>query len=157
MDIQSSIRVNLSLMTNYQREIPSRNRKVLELWTLRYRSYIQRRWNSFSRGGGDWAPLKYREGSILRDTNTMFTAMTPAVNAPPGSINDFLSDNSGVIIGFGGTAAHPGGPSIMQIALWHQEGAGNLPKREIIVEPDSALKTQMLEDLKRNHPNADTV
>lgn len=155
MDVQSEVTVNLSLMTNYQREISSRNRKVFELWTMRYRSYIQRRWNSFSRGGGDWPALKYREGSILRDTNTMFTAMTPAVNAPSGSINEFLPN--GVIVGFGGPAMHPAGVSIEQVVLWHQTGAGNNPVREIIVEPDQNLRAQMLADMKRAHPNADTL
>lgn len=155
MDISAKVTVNLSLMTNYQREIPSRNRKVFQLWAMRYRSFIQRRWNTFSRGGGDWPALKYRDGSILRDTNTLFTAMTPAVVAPSGSINEFFEN--GVVVGFGGPSMHPAGVSIEQVVMWHQSGAGNNPVREVIVEPDNQTRNQMLDDMKRAHPNANTV
>lgn len=157
MNAGVEVRVNLTTMLMYRREIPQRNRAVYSKWVVRYRSFIQRRWNRFSRGGGDWPSLKYRSGSILRDTNTMFAAMTPTLNAPSGSVNEFLSDNSGVVVGFGSSAAHPGGPTIMEIAIWHQTGAGNLPVREIIVAPDEETMNAMRNDMKAAHPNADTV
>jgi hypothetical protein len=149
MDLTSEVKVNLSLMTKYQREIPSKRGVVLKKWAIRYRAFIQRRWNQYSRGAGDWPPLKYRKGSILRDTNTMFSAMLPVLSPPAGSINNLSSDMMTIDVGFGGSATHPAGVPIAQLALWHQTGAGNLPVREIIVPPDESLLAQMKLDMKK--------
>ena len=197
MRVVGSVTINLSRMDNYQRQIDEVRTKVFTKWIIRYRTFIQRRWNQYSRGGGDWPPLKpatvlarrpaaprkikdvrivharkattstaignsrlkitykkrakkkLRTASILRDTNSMFTAMAPALQAPAGSVNEFLTDGSGIEIGFGGSDSHPGGPTFAQIAYWHQTGAGNLPVREIIVHPDSATLSSMLKDMER--------
>lgn len=149
MQPTGEVTVDLSLMDNYEREIPAINRAVFAKWAVRYRSFTQRRWNRFARGGGDWAPLKYRKGSILRDTSTMFAAMAPTITPPAGSVNQFHPD--GVVVGFGGGASHPGGPSILQIAIWHQTGAGNNPVREIIVLPDEQTLVGMRADMAKAH------
>ncbi len=48
--------------------------------------------------------------------------------------------DGGVLVGIGGSAAHPSGlATITQIAAWHQDGSGNNPKREIIVEPPPSV------------------
>lgn len=144
---EPKVTVNLSGIKQYARQVPDKTRRIFELWTIRYRTWIQRRFNEFSRGSGDWPPLKYREGSILRQTNTLYTALTPSLVAPPGSVNIF--EPNSVEIGFGGSESHPGGPTIAQIALWHQTGAGKLPVREIIVVPPQSLINQMAQDADR--------
>jgi hypothetical protein len=68
--------------------------------------------------------------------------------APPGSVNELI--DGGVRVGFGGSASHPEGfATIAQIASYHQVGGGRLPKREIIVQPTSALLEAFVSDLER--------
>lgn len=147
MEVTTTVKINLSGVERYARELGNKTEKVYKQWAIRYRSFIQRRFDKFSRGAGDWAPLKFRKGTILRDTNTLFTAMSPTFVAPPGSINKLLDD--GVEVGFAGTASHKGGPTIAQIAYWHHTGAGNNPVRKIIVEPDAATLSSMVGDMRR--------
>lgn len=74
---------------------------VATKWGARYRSFVQERFDIFSKGGGDWPPLKAstvarrRKGrkkskkpraTILRDTNTLFTALQPQFRGAPGAI-----------------------------------------------------------------------
>lgn len=149
MQVVATIRLSLDALKRYRRGLDQRNEKVFFQWAVRYRSFVQRRFNEYSRGSGDWPPLKSRDGSILRDTGTLFNTMAPQISAPPGSINRLIRD--GIEVGYGGSASHPGGPTIAQIAYWHQTGAGNNPKREIIVEPDAATVRGMLSDMRRAH------
>lgn len=147
------VRVNLNIddFKRFQREIRTgtgRFEMGLRMAVIRYRTFIQRRYNRFSRGGGDWAPLKSREGSILRDTNTLFTALSPTFEPIAGSLNKPIP--FGFEVGYGGSASHGGdGPTIVQLAIWHQTGAGYLPAREIIVVPDVSTAKAMARDMER--------
>lgn len=175
MRITGTVTTSIAALKAYAGSLDATNQKVYFRWAVRYRSFVQRRFNTFSRGGGDWPPLaastikkrkpaakrkgtqstpKVRVASILRDTNTLYTALTPAIAAPAGSINQLLSDGSGIEVGFAGEGTHPGGATIAQIALWHQTGAGNLPVREIIVLPDQKTIDGMSADLERAHKEA---
>lgn len=147
MKVVAAVKIDLSGMVNYQREIDQIREKVYRQWSVRYRSFVQRRFNIFSRGGGDWPALKYRQGSILRDTNTLFNTMGPQIQAPPGSVNRIIED--GIEVGYAGTASHPAGPTIAQIAWWHHHGMGNNPVRQIIVQPDSSTVQSMVQDMQR--------
>ena len=142
-----TVAVSLPGLRRYQSDIKPNLQVVYTQWAVRYRSFIQRRFDRYSKGSGDWAPLKIRKGSILRDTNTLFTALAPSITPPEGSINTFLPD--GIEVGFGGPASHPGGPTIHQIAVWHQSGAGNYPAREMIVAPDDQTVKGMVSDMQR--------
>jgi hypothetical protein len=143
-NVSTTVTVNLAGLNKFAGQVPVRMKVILQKWTVRYRIFIQRRFDQYSKGGGDWPPLKYRHGTILRDTNTLFTAMSPTLNPPPGSVNIFGPDS--VEIGFGGSAAHPGGPTVRQIAEWHHSGAGNLPIRQIIVVPPQYVLDGMVND-----------
>ena len=138
---------------------------AIKQWAVRYRSFIQERFVLFSRGGGDWAPLKpatikrRRKGrgsgliaAILRDTNTMFAALNPEFTGKPGAIQEKIP--FGVRVGFGGPGRYSkrgkvGKATIADIASFHQRGAGHLPKREIIVEPSQKVVDLMAEDMRR--------
>lgn len=139
-------------------------------WGKRYLAFVQRRFDSHSKGGGDWPPLKEstkkrRRGkvySILRDTGTLFNALSIGF---PGNLYQRIKD--GIRVGFGGPARHtirivknkktkqktpiqkgvP--PTIKDLAVIHDEGRGRVPKRQILVEPDDAVKKSMQNDLKR--------
>lgn len=145
-NITVTVKLDLTGIDDYAGQFPIRMKTILQKWTIRYRVYTQRRFDQFSKGGGNWPPLKYRSGTILRDTNTLFTAMAPTLNPPPGSVNIF--DATSVEIGFGGNASHPGGPTIKQIAEWHNDGVGNLPIRQIIVIPPQTVIDSMAEDAR---------
>ena len=133
---------------------------VVKKWAIRYRSFVQRRFDKYSRGGGDWPSLSpstiagRRRGtgqggpSILRDTGTLFAALTPLWDSPPGGINQIIP--GGVRVGFGGTGAHPTGlTTVAEIANFHQEGSGRLPKREIIVDPTRDVLDACARDLEK--------
>lgn len=150
MEVKTAITVEIPGLQRFRRVVTRGDgsiKKAYNQWALRYRSFIQRRYNKFSRGGGNWAPLTSRQGSILRDTNTLFTALTPSLTPPAGSINKPIE--GGIEVGYGGPSGHPGGPTIVQLAFWHQTGAGNYPAREIIVAPDSDTIRGMVQDMQR--------
>lgn len=149
MRVVGTVSIDLSGLKNYAANIDAVRHRVYNQWIIRYRSFIQRRFATYSRGGGDWPPLKSRKGSILRDTSTLFATMAPTLSAPPGSINAMLPNGDGVEIGYAGNAAHPGGPTIPQIVHWHHFGEGNNPVRQIIVPPDNTIIRAMVADMDR--------
>lgn len=135
--------------------------KTLKQWGVRYRSFIQQRFDLFSKGGGNWPPLKpatiarRRKGpgtgniAILRDTGTLFRALNPVLGSP-GSFEQITAPWT-IVLGFGGEAIHPSGrATIADIASFHNSGAGYLPKRQIIVNPPEELLKEMAKDAARN-------
>ena len=128
-------------------------RAALRQWGARFRSFVQEHFVKMSRGG--WKKLKRprRRGkadsaAVLRDTGTLFNALTPVFSSKPGALQKDIP--FGVRVGYGGPAKHPkGGASVFDIARFHQTGAGPLEKREIIVGPDEPTVTQMAADMQR--------
>lgn len=134
-------------------------------WGVRLRSFLQERFAVYSRGGGNWPPLKpstikrRRKGNtkfglsaaILRDTGTLFNALTPEFTGKPGAIEERIP--YGIRLGYGGpgkyTKKYGGIATIADIASFHQVGAGYLPKREIIVPPNEHTLELMAEDMSR--------
>jgi len=130
-------------------------KQVLTQWAARYRAFLRTRFVKFSGGGGNWPKLKSKRkrgsissAAILRDTGTMFAAFQPAFVNKPGQLEKRIK--FGVRVGYGGPGRHKGGSvTIADIASFHQEGKGFLPKRETIVPPDSQLIQKMLGDMGR--------
>jgi hypothetical protein len=133
-------------------------RKAFRQMAAVYRSFLQLRFDAYSKGGGNWKPLaestkarrrKARKGhsgsrsfSVLRDTSTMFNVLSPVFSGAPGAIEQELPN--GLLVGFGGPGAHPdGNATVADIASFHDAGGGRLPQREIVVEPDSAALNRM--------------
>lgn len=153
MQVTNRVTISLVGLSRYRGKIDQVNSGVYKKWAVRYRSFTQKRWDRFSKGGGDWAPLKSRRGSILRDTSTMFNTMAPIISAPAGSINKLIKD--GIEVGFSGSQTHKSGKAtIAQIAFWHQTGAGNNPERKIIVPPDANTLDAMRKDMQKAHDDA---
>ncbi len=155
--IQGEVSIRLTGLTRFRKAITSGNSdlalRVLKVWARIYQGYVLTRFNTFSRGGGDWAPLspatlaKRRKGSgknpaaILADNGDLRTALLPGIN--PG-----WQQTTGpwrLTLGFGGPAAHSGGgqATIADIANFHHAGSGNLPQRQIIVQPPGDVLAQM--------------
>lgn len=141
-------------------------RKVYKQWAARYRGFLHERFDTFSKGGGDWAPLaeatkkgRKRKGtpkkgkkqrfSILRDTGMLFAALQPAFVGQPGALEEEVP--FGVRVGFGGPASHGEDSmiTVADIAAFHQAGGPNLPQRMIIVGPDQELLDDMAGDMAR--------
>lgn len=139
-------------------------RKVYKQWAARFRSFLQLRFDKFSRGGGNWPRLKKqtiarrrtgrrakkigRKTSLLRDTDTMFSALDVRFTSKPGAIEKMV--RNGIKVGFGGPAKHPkASMTVAKLAVIHQEGKGNVPQRKIIVGPDRRTKQGMASDVVR--------
>lgn len=96
--------------------------------------------------------LKESKHSILRDTGTLFAALSPTFSGKPGAVEENIP--FGIRVGYGGPARHTEGgekspPTIADIASFHQNGTSRLPKREIIVAPDSKTIRGMISDMER--------
>ena len=128
-------------------------------WSVRYSAFVRRRFNTFSRGGGNWKPLKdsTKKGrkrgkgagsaAILKDTSTMFGGLTIGAR---GNLNKRIA--GGVEFGFGGNDRHPEGKmTITRLAEIHQKGSSraNIPARPIIVQPDAQTNRGMMMDMER--------
>jgi hypothetical protein len=169
--IKVSVKVNLDPLKRFAAAVQadlraSGNgpiRDALRQWGARYRSFLHERFDKFSKGGG-WPPLaestkRRRRGprkghkgprsfSILRDTGTLFNALTPEFTRKPGQLQEDIP--FGVRVGYGGPSKHPKAKaSIADVAHFHQIGAGHLPARKIIVEPNDATIKRMESDMER--------
>lgn len=177
-EIAAVVTIDLSPMKKAQAALDNPQhpviRKVYKQWAARYRAFLRERYDRLSRGGGEWPPLseatirrrrgyqkalkKFLTGkteifsfktSILRDTNTMFTALQPTFKGAPGALEEDIEH--GIRVGYGGPQRYKdgGAATIADIASFHQEGAGKLPKREIIVPPDNNTMEAMTRDMDR--------
>ncbi len=168
--IETDVTISLDKLKLWRKSIRSQLKQssagpltdTFKQWAVRYRAFVQDRFDRASKGDGTWPPLSQatiagrRKGSstILRDTGTLFAALSPMWAAPPGSINELI--DGGVRVGFGGSASHPDGlATIAEIASYHQVGGGRLPKREIIVPPTTPLLEAFVADLERALKNAE--
>lgn len=150
-------------------------RKGFKQWGARYRSFLRERFDKYSKGGGDWAPLspktiaRRRKGrarttvrgerdrrfklgtvSILRDKGIMFAALDPVFRNKPGQLQDDIP--FGIRVGFGGAAPHGDDKiTVAYLALIHDQGLGHVPARVIVVAPDSATQRGMASDMERAH------
>lgn len=129
---------------------------VYHQWAERYRAFLQHRFVQYSRGGGDWAPLKRKRkrgkkksAAILRDTSTLFNVLSIAFQNNPGQLQKDIPD--GVRVGFGGSGLHPGkrAMTVARLAEIHHFGEGNMPERQIIVDPDNDVQRRMASDVER--------
>jgi hypothetical protein len=161
--IAVDIKLDLSGMAKYRSAIDQPTgpvRDMLVQWATRYRAFIQRRFDRYSKGGGDWPSLATstiagrrkgkgkRRVTILRDTGTLFAALNPAFDGRPGSLQTI--NGLSVTVGYGGPQVHTGGrATIAAIAAYHDQGGGNLPQRQIIVPPDSKTLDAMAKDAER--------
>ena len=114
-------------------------RDGIEQAGARYMAFAARQFDANSTGGGDWPGLspatkRSRRGrvfSILKDTGLLRNSLSAA---------RYETDKirGGIKVGTG-----------VEYARYHQDGAGNLPKREIIVDPDAGTEQKMSADIDR--------
>lgn len=166
-----TVRLDLTPLRRFERELDAGMRGApgpvddfFRLAAGRYLTFAQKRFNRFSRGGGDWPPLaastkkskrrkRQRRGAvgarvfaILRDTNSsLFKALQ---EGGPG--NFIQRRRNGIRVGIKG-GRHPSGDlTIGALAEIHNEGKGRNPRRVIVPrELDSSTRRGMRSDLER--------
>ena len=173
----SDVRIKLDGLREFAGIVRSKAgpiRRAIRQWAARYRGFAQRQFRANSLGGGRWRKLKRKRrrgklkfARILRDTGTLYAALTPQFLSKPGQMERLVPD--GVATGFGGPAMHPGRRrtkkrkgairvskpakrvTVAQIAAWHNAGVPsiNLPKRQIIWDPDEQTESRMAGDMRR--------
>lgn len=123
-------------------------RETLESFEKLYRSFALRRFDKFSRGGGDWPKNSAgtrkgkRSSAILVDTRIMRLGLG-------FGIRSIKTTKNSVTFAFVNPSAHPGaGISIAELASIHDKGQG-VPKRKILVRPDQETVSRMLDMVKR--------
>ena len=142
--VKLDLRPLQKVVRRFKGDIP---RDLKTQWAGLYSTFAKRRFKKFSRGGGDWAPLRPstiagrrkgkgtgRVASILWDKyGSLYKALTLGA---PGNLKKDI--RGGVRFGYGGGAKHKDGGTIAGIAHGHQFGnrKRNLPARPIIVDPD---------------------
>ena len=170
---ETKVKINISGLNRFFKGIEHTQSgpmdSMFKQWGARYLGFARKRFIVNSRGGGDWKGLaestkKRRRGgkttrrkgkrrktsisrghAILRDTGTLLGALSIGA---PGNMFDRIP--SGIRVGFGGPTRHPGGgATIKDIAVFHDEGGGHLPQRQIIIDPDATTANGMAKDAKR--------
>lgn len=144
-----SIKINLDGIKHLKQKLtnnPSMMGEIRAAWALLYRSFVRRRFDTYSKGGGDWpalAPSTLRrrrrgrgrgQAAILRDSGRLFASFQPSLGAS-GSIQS-LDKPLGVEVFLGGTP-------LSTIASYHDAGSARLPQRQIMVEPPESEKDKM--------------
>lgn len=180
-NVSVTVDVNLSGLKKYSASVDAQLHhresgpitKAFKQWGVRYRSFLQERFDKFSKGGGNWPKLKpatiarRRKGkfkgkrrknaagmlvtvqvAILRDMGILYAVLSPIFSGKPGQLEDHIP--FGIRVGFGGPHRHPNAKAtIADIASFHNAGLGHLPVRQIIVDPTIALQSQMTQDMDR--------
>jgi len=126
----------------YRRAHGGRVRATKEWWKLP-------RWRTAKIGRGVMAQIVAISPSILRDTGILFNALGEGA---PGCL--VRRRPNGIEVGIAGPAPHstPNNKSratIAQIAMYHDQGMGNYPRRRIIWPPDEQTRAGMRVDAKR--------
>lgn len=112
-------------------------------WAARYKGQLRKRFEKFSKGGGNWRKLKHRKGNILWDTGLLY-----------GALGEYQKRvGFSIVVGYGGNSGrrrHSGGKArIVDIATWHNFGTAVLPVRQIIVMPDRETIRGMADDAEQ--------
>lgn len=118
----------------------------------RYRSFLQKRFDRFSRGGGNWKKtarvLSGAAQFILRKTHTLFRALSPIYRGLPGQFERITKNT--IQTGYGGQARHPNSKiTVAKLARVHNNGLGIVSQRQIVVRPSSEVVRDITADLDR--------
>ncbi len=130
---------------------PEAMKVVLKKTAAVVRGFLQKRFDEYSKGGGNWPPLKpatvKRKGSriILRDRGYLFAALNP-VFMPGGPAFENITPKFAEF-GYEDAFPHPTshGASIAKIVEYHHKGneSKGLPSRKILVEPSDETMRQV--------------
>jgi hypothetical protein len=125
-------------------------REVLRSYERVYRGFIIRRFDNFSRGGGDWKKnspatiLAKGSSAILVNTRVMRLGLATAVR-------EIEITRNSVTFQFQNASIHPDARvTIAELLTKHDKGLGT-PKRVILVQPDDPTKLRLLDMTTRRY------
>ena len=177
INVRGMKRMEQKIRDGLRSPVPSPINDAFKQWSFRYRSAMRERYDRFSKGGGNWPPLKaatiarrrhgkggrFQRGgkalaravssgggsvSILRDTGTMFMVFSPIFKHLAGQYEKRVP--FGIVVGYGGSERHPEGKmTVARLAEIHHKGLGHNPKRTLLIDPPDPLKKQMAGDMER--------
>jgi hypothetical protein len=136
--VEARLQVNLKGLKRLRQDLKSGQgvaQEITKEWEKLYRAFILLRFDVFSRGGGNWPPLKRStikkkgHNRILVDTNFMRKKLETGIR---------IIEQSGTsaVIGFVQDDRHPSANlSVAELATIHDRGLGP-PQRKILVAPD---------------------
>jgi len=132
-----------------------------------YMGFIQERFSRYSRGGGDWPPLAESTKRRRRKGSRVQGAARAARSAEVGrqlgqTTQDGILFDTGQLFASLGDQGYqvadiPAGVFVgtpIKHALYHQEGAGRLPQREIFVDPDPTTRDAIQDILEAGYQAA---
>lgn len=154
--IKATVAVRLRGLTALRKELISPRgpvRRALQSWELAYRAFVLKRFDRFSRGGGDWRDIKEetkarkRSSAILVDRRYLRLGLQSGI----GRISEIQRTGSVTLnMGFTRSSKHKtSGLTIAALATIHDRGLGVVPRRRILVPPDAQTRQRMAESLKR--------
>ncbi len=154
----------------YYRRAPQLT-EMLQKWEARYSAFVLQRFERYSRGGGDWAPLaestqkRRRRGvgrrdiartSILIDTGILRNSLDFKASGPFEAWRRTYQGaylwemvGEGVELSLNGPARYPNGTAVADVIRFHDSGGPRLPQRRIIVPPDGATLAAMTADAQK--------
>ena len=151
--IRATLKVDLKRHKTLQGAIATGTgpvKETLESFERLYRAFVLRRFDRFSRGGGNWKPNSdavkraKRSSAILVDSRVMRLGLNVGVRATR------ITKNS-VTFSFTNRARHPSASlTIAQLATVHDQGNG-VPKRQILVKPDAETTKRLLDMAKKKY------
>lgn len=122
-------------------------------WGRRYLAFVRKRFISLSRAGTEWDRLaaSTRRRKPRRPTGSPVLVVSGQLRdslsvGHPG--NHFRRVPKAMEVGFANRTFSGSKTTIRDIAIFHDEGRGNNPKREILVAPDAATIKGFEEDVK---------
>lgn len=152
MIITAKVDVRLRGLTALRNELASPRgpvRRALLSWELTYRAFALRRFDRFSRGGGDWPKLKEatrrrkRSSAILVDHRELRLGLQSGIGRLTGT-------GTSLRLGFTRKTRHRRAKmSIAALATIHDLGLGVVPRRRILAQPDRPTRTRMAADVKK--------
>ena len=134
-----------------------------------YLAYLKRRYETQSRGGGEWPDLapstltrkrygkkkgaKAENARILRNLGLLLNALN--IGAAGNAARQ--TGPTRYEFGFADAPHGAGGPPYRQLAIWHDQGTSRMPQRQILVLPDDAtvrvIERLLVNFVKRSTPN----
>ena len=113
----------------------------------RYLRWLQKRYQKYSMGGGDWPDLA--ESTVRRKKQNKDVILVEYMNLY-NSLAVRRSGKSQYTVGiFSQQTARRSSKTLQQIATIHQRGEGRVPQRRIVVMPSTGVNRSMRQDIQK--------
>ena len=158
MAFKAEVVVNIKPITRLQQALISQTGGPLwskwDRWVWHYVEFLYERFKRHAAGGGTWPALKEStaaakarqgfSGGILQRTLVLQEELAPSAIAT-GNVIMRGASKTGVSIVFGRKKVYANGVEVATIMEAHDKGKGNLPRRQIFVQPPTEVLNKISE------------